>query len=151
MINNDQLLSCPAINKLNFDKNIVDTKAIHMGHLEQERQYLQSTKRPSTQQSFRKRLETINTIIPFDAKSMAYGDLTGSFPYMSSRGAKYVFIMYDYDANAILAHVLKSKQAHEIKQAWLASTKRLTKHGHILKHFILDNECSNGLKHAIQK
>ena len=51
-INNDQLLSWPAIDKLNFDKNIVDTKAIRMGHLEQERQYLQSTKRPITQQSF---------------------------------------------------------------------------------------------------
>ena len=42
---------------------------------------------------------------------------------MSSRGAKYLFILYDYDANAILAHVLKSKQVHEKKQAWLATTK----------------------------
>ena len=74
--NNDQLLSWPAINKLNFGKYIVDTKAIHMGHLEQECQYLQFTKRPSTQQPSRKTLETINTIIPFDAKSMVYGDLT---------------------------------------------------------------------------
>ena len=96
-------------------------------------------------------METINTIIQFDAKSMAYGDLTASFPYTSSTGEIYLFIIYDYDTNAILAHTLKSKQAHEIKYAWLATTKRLTTHGHVIKYFVLDNECSNNLKQAIRK
>ena len=49
-INNNQLLSWPAIEKLNFPKVILDTKAIHMGHLDQERQNLQSTKIQITQQ-----------------------------------------------------------------------------------------------------
>ena len=82
---------------------------------------------------------------------MTYGDLTGSFPYTSSRGAKYLFIMYDYDSNAILIQTLKSKQAHKIKQAWVILTNRIIKHGHILKHYVLDNECSNDLKQAIRK
>ena len=127
-INNDQLLSWPVIDKLNFGKYIVDTKAIHMGHLDEERQYLQSTKQQSAKKPSHKALEIINTIIPFDAKSMACGNLTGPFPYTSLRGAKYLFILYDYDANTIFAHTLKSKQVHEIKQAWLATTKRLEKH-----------------------
>ena len=114
-INNDQLLSWPVIEKLNFNKCIIDTKAIHMGHLDQECQNLQLTKKQFTQQLSEKKLETINKILPFTAKAMAYGDLTGSFPYTSSRGAKYLFIMYDYDSNTILIQPLKSKQAHEIK------------------------------------
>ena len=150
-INNDQLLSWPAIEKLNLSKCIIDTKAIHMGHLDQERQNLQSTKKKVTQQPNEKKLGTINTIIPFTAKAIAYGDLTGAFPYTSSRGAKYLFIMYDYDSNAILMQPLKSKQAHEIKQAWVTLTNRIIKNGHIIKHYVLDNECSHDLKQAIRK
>ena len=108
-INNDQLISWPAIVKKNFNKCIVDTKAIHIEHLDQEWQYLESIKQGSIQQKIDTTLETINTITSFIAKAMAYGDLTGSFLYTLSRGVKYLFIMYDYDANAILVHTLKSK------------------------------------------
>ena len=122
-----------------------------MGHLDQECQNLQSTKKQVTQQPSEKILETINIILLFTVKAMAYGDLTGSFPYTSSRGAKYLFIMYDYDSNAILIQPLKSKQGHEIKQAWVRLMNRVIKHGHILKHHVLDNKCSNDLKQAIRK
>ena len=61
-----------------------------MGHLNQERQFLQSTKESTesgiTQQNV-KTLETINTVVPFTEKAMVYGDLTGSFPYTSTRGS----------------------------------------------------------------
>ena len=153
-IKNDQLLSWPAIDKINFHKTIQDTTAIHMGHLEQERQFLQSTKIHSTSNNVEnntKTFETINTIVPFTPKAMAYGDLTGSFPYPSTRGARYLFIMYDYDSNAILVHTLKTKQAHEIKHAWLTLTNRLMQTGHVIKHYVLDNECSFDLKRAIKK
>ena len=62
-----------------------------MGNLDQERKNLQSTKTQVTQQPNEKKLETVNTILPFTAKAMAYEDLTGVFPYTSSRGAK-IFI-----------------------------------------------------------
>ena len=32
----------------------------------------------------------------------AFLDLTGKFPYTSSRGYKYLLVIYDYDSNAIL-------------------------------------------------
>ena len=35
-------------------------------------------------------------------------DLTGSFPITSSRGHKYIFVLYDYDSNAILAEPIFS-------------------------------------------
>jgi hypothetical protein len=32
-----------------------------------------------------------------------YTDQTGRFPMVSSKGDKYIMILYDYDSNAILA------------------------------------------------
>ena len=113
-ITNDNLMSLPAIDKINFKMAIKDTTSIHMGHFDQERQFLQSTRETSDNklmQQPEKTLSTIKSMVPFTAKAMVYGDPTGSLPYTSSRGAKYLFIMYNYDANAILVHTLKTKQA----------------------------------------
>ena len=82
---------------------------------------------------------------------MAYGDLTGAFPFTSTRRHKYVYLMYDYDANAILVHPLKTRQAAEITSAWTKLHACLTKHGHVVTHFILDNEILSNLKHAFAK
>ena len=59
--------------------------------------------------------------------------------------------MYDYDTNAILVHPLKTRQAAEITSAWTKLHTRLTKHGHVVTHFILDNEILSNLKHAFAK
>ena len=47
-------------------------------------------------------------IIPFSAKEMSYEDLTGAFPYTSSRGYKYLYVLYNYDSNLILVEPLKN-------------------------------------------
>ena len=131
-IKNNNLISWPSIDKLDFKTNIIDPQAIHMGHLDQERSNLQSTKIkiPSSPATLKRTFETLNLILPFTAKEMTYGDMTGAFPYTSTRGNKYIYLMYDYDSNAILVHPLKSRQAHEIHDAWQTLTNRLEKHGH---------------------
>ena len=43
-------------------------------------------------------------------KEKAYTDQTGRFPHKSTRGNEYLFTLYDYDANIILQHPLKSRQ-----------------------------------------
>ena len=48
-----------------------------------------------------------------DDKQKGYCDLTGRFPYKSSRGTQYLFVMYDYDSNAILFEGLKTRQSGE--------------------------------------
>ena len=92
-IRNNHLVSWPAIHKINFLSNIVDTRATDICHLDQEKNNLQSTKyvQPQlklptiyTEPSMEKSFEVLNTIIPFTAKEMSYGDLNGSFPYTSS-------------------------------------------------------------------
>ena len=88
--------------------------------------------------------------IPFSAKEMSYGDLTGAFPYTSSRCNKYLYVMYDHDANSILVQPLKNRNAATIVQAWKTLFNRLTKHGHETKIFILDNEFSTELKNTLK-
>ena len=60
-----------------------------------------------------------------------------------------MFTLYDYDANIILQHPLKSRQGKEIADTFHATFLKSTKHGYATKLFILDNECSNDLKLAI--
>ena len=59
--------------------------------------------------------------------------------------------MHDYNANGIMCAPLKNQQAKTITEAWELLHSRLTKHGHETKNFILDNECSNDLKLALEK
>ena len=86
---------------------IQDTTNIDMGHFKKGRKNLQTTKT----------YETMASIIPFLAKEMSYGDLTGAFPYMSTRGNKYLYILYDYNSNAILVELIKNRQVQSIIQA----------------------------------
>ena len=147
---NNHLVTWPGINKLNFNKLICDTNAIEMGHMNRERKNLQSTKieapSPTTIKNLTARTyHLLSKIIPFMPKEMAYGDLMGAFPFTSTQGHKYIYLMYDYDANAILVYPLKTRQAAEITAAWTHLHARLTKHGHIVTHFILDNEISSNI------
>jgi hypothetical protein len=43
-----------------------------------------------------------------------YTDQTGIFPVVSSKGNKYIMILYDYDSNAILAQPIKDRTAPEL-------------------------------------
>ena len=89
--------------------------------------------------------------MPFSPKELSYCDLISSFPFTSSRGSKYLYVLYDFDSNAILVHPLKSRQASEITNVWKSLYERLTQHGHQVTNFILDNEFSNELKQALKK
>ena len=123
---------------------------------EQGKKNLQSTKieppaQPTITNLSTRTYHLMSKIILFTPKEMAYGDLTGAFPFTSTQGHKYIYLMYDYDANATLLHSLKTRQAAKITAAWIQLHARLTKHGHIVTHFILDNEISTTIKKAFQK
>ena len=153
-INNGNFLSWPGIRELNFKKLLGTTLALEKGHLDQERKNLQSTREHSKdfppQKISNKTYNIFVTIAtPNDSNNKTYSDQTGKFPHMSSRGAQYLFIMYDYDSNTILMQTLKNRQAKEISDAFKNAYRRLTKHGHEVSLFVLDNECSAELKSTI--
>ena len=146
-INNNFLDTWSGINKLNMKYLITDPTNISMGHLDQERKNTQSTKVPT--ESPQCTYNISSTIIPFSAKEISYGDLTGAFPYTSSRGNHYLYVMYDHDSNAILVAPLKNRSTTSIVEAWKQLFTRLTQHGHETIMFILDNKFSGQLKSTL--
>ena len=61
---------------------------------------------------------SLSKMYKFNPKTTAYSDLTGRFPYKSSRGNQYILIVYDYDSNAILAEPLSDRRGHTITKTW---------------------------------
>jgi hypothetical protein len=49
-----------------------------------------------------------------------YTDQTGRFPVVSSKGNKFIMILYDYDSNAILAQPIKDRTSPELLKAFQA-------------------------------
>ena len=98
-----------------------------------------------------KTYEYASLIVPFTPKLKTYMDLTGRFPYKSSSGNEYIYVMYDFDSNAIFGLPIKNRQAKTLATAWETLHQRLTIHGHPTKHFVLDNEIGAELKGALKK
>ena len=93
---------------------------------------------------------TITDLSDVSPKQTGFMDLTGKFPYSSSRGNNYFLVIYDYDSNAILVELLKNRQAETIVTAWKKAVKILERQGIQPKLFILDNEISADLKSAME-
>ena len=51
-------------------------------------------------------------------KNSGYTDLTGHFPYRSSRGNKYIMVAYSYNINAILEKAINNRSTSSITSAW---------------------------------
>ena len=79
-----------------------------------------------------------------------FSDQTGKFPVTSSRGNKYVMVVYDHDSNATLTVPLKSKSAADHLQAITKIHSFLNSKGIFPKLHIMDNECSNIVKNYIK-
>ena len=102
-------MTCHGIEDLNFNKLIGTTIATEKGHLDQEHKHLQSTKIfhkdehedffPTKQdQKIHERYATIINAVDKNkcmATAKSYVDLTDAFPHTSSRGNKYLVVMYD--------------------------------------------------------
>jgi hypothetical protein len=75
-----------------------------------------------------------------------YTDRTGQFPVVSSKGNKYVMILYDYDSNAIMAQPIIDRTAPEFLRAFQVMEQELVARGLKTKLMKLDNEASPLLK-----
>ena len=88
-------------------------------------------------------------ITPFNPKETAYSDLSGRFPFKSSRGNKYLLVVND--SNAILVEALKDRTASAITKAWEKIHLTFKNCGIAPKLYILDNEISGDFKEALKK
>jgi hypothetical protein len=69
-----------------------------------------------------------------------YMDQTGRFPVVSSKGNKYIMVLYDYDSNAILEKPIKNSTAPELLKAFQFMEQELVAKCLTPKVMKLDNE-----------
>ena len=86
-----------------------------------------------------------------DLDETTCSDKTGKFPCISSRGNRYLMVVYCYDANAILLLPIKNRSAGELTKTLEDVFDYLTQRGFKPKFHIMDNEAAketiNMIKH----
>ena len=192
-IKNNHFSTWPGLTSELITKHLPMSIATAKGHLNQERQNIQSTKTPSTdfkvtlqriKQNVKKLKNQISKNAKYDEASqdnilldsfplsdspnkktneaifgiysskdvgVGYTDLTGRFPYQSTRGNNYIFVAYHYDANAILVEPIKNRKALTIVIAWEKINNKLKIAGLQPTTYIMDNEFSDDMKIALRK
>ena len=138
------------------------SEATTLGHLDQQRKNIQSTKAQDDDQN------TMHTPSPLDQGSHThalyaatisynqptgklYTDLTGRFPVQSSRGHKYILVAYNFDSNSIHVRPLKSRHDNDTIKAYEDIYNMLKQRGQKPRLHWLDNEASKALKNFIHK
>ena len=58
-----------------------------------------------------------------------YTDQTGQFPVISSKGNKYIMVVFEADSNNIMAEPMKSIKASELTTVYAKIHKMLTSRG----------------------
>jgi hypothetical protein len=150
-IKNGIFLSWPGVNEHNVEKYLSKSTSTAKGHLNQQRQNARTTKikdaelidqDPDPDLGIKTQYVYAATI---DAGQI-YTDQTGRFPVVSSKGNKYIMVLYDYDSNAILAKTIKNRTAPELLKAFQFMEQELAARGLKPKLMKLDNEASKLLK-----
>jgi hypothetical protein len=151
----------PGLTAATLKKHPPHSIATAKGHLDQKRANIQSTKKPLQPDPDVPHDESFPTTIPNGHTTNAcfaalesfhqptrqvHTDQTGAFPVTSTRGIKYVFILYDYDSNSIHPIPIKNRSAESILEAYQKAHNKLVQAGLCPKLHRLDNECSQILK-----
>jgi hypothetical protein len=139
------------LNEHSVEKYLSKSTSTAKGHLNQQRQNARTTKIKDAQllDSDVDLDHGIKTQYVYAATIDAgqiYTDQTGRFPVISSKGNKYIMVLYDYDSNAILAKPIKDRTAPELLKAFQVMEQELVNRGLKPNLMKLDNEASTVLK-----
>ena len=155
------LVNFPGLTATLLRKYPPTSRATIKGHLDQTRKNVRSTKHSTTHFA----LNAITDFYPTDAPhsdnnstifadildipsttGQIFTDQPGRFIAPSSTGNNYIFILYDYDSNAILAHPMPNRTATSILTAYKQLHGQLVTAGRRPKLQRIDNECSDALQ-----
>jgi hypothetical protein len=129
------------------------------GHMKLISQGVNSTTRPPRKRNTpRTRHHALTiTVIPtedvttdVDLSGLIGTDLPGRYPITSARGHKYIFVLYDADANYIHAEPIKSRSADDLVNGFTQCYQALTKNNFKARVIRLDNETSAQFKDHIE-
>ena len=98
---------------------------------------------PLQEDKVRTQMEYMQTI-EFTGKVST--DQTGRFPVTSSRGSKYLMVLYDHDSNTILYEPLTLLNERKLIRATRVLHAYLSDCDLTSQYQILDNDCPGGLK-----
>ena len=141
----------------NVRQHLPRSLATAKGHLDQTRQRTTTppTSNPDDFEDFNPLVEPVTQFVyaavVHTETGQIYTDLTGRFPHQSSRGNNYIFVLYDYDSNAILATAIKTRSGTSILNAYKELHGILASRGLKPKLQRLDNEASTALKQYISE
>jgi hypothetical protein len=150
-IKHGNFTSWPGLTEQAVEKHLSKSTSTTKGHLNQQRKNARTTKvkdpklivtEPDLNHGIKTQFVYAATI---DAGQI-YTDQTGIFPVVSSKGKKYIMILYDYDSNAILAQPIKYRTAPELLRAFRVMEQELVARGLQPKLMKLENEASKLLK-----
>ena len=140
------------------------SRATAKGHLDQERQNKRSTKPKPLEAALdtteNEDLDSFpHSLSPEDGtrthdcfatvfapSGLVYTDQTGRFIVPSDSGNNYLFVLYDYDSNCILAEPMKNRTKPSLLAAYKKLHAKLCSAGLRPRYQRLDNECSDIMK-----
>ena len=156
-INNNQLTTWPELTASNIRRHLPKSTATVLGHLDQQRKNLRSTKSPAPQiddlelnlpitDGLRTNAVYASIVTLPAPTGHTYSDQTGRFPVQSSQGNEYVFVLYDFDSNAIFSEPMRNRTGIEILRCYKKIYELLVSRGLRPQLHKLDNEASTVLK-----
>jgi hypothetical protein len=125
------LTSWPGLNVTAINKHFPESVETQKGHMKHQRQGIRSTKVPIVQPNvteeeriaIEQALKTIKQkqrdiyVDIWEEKELVYSDQTGKFPTTSSRGNKYLMVLYYIDGSYIMMEPMKSRHENEMIRA----------------------------------
>ena len=159
------LTSWPGMNVTAINKYFPESVETQKGHMKHQRQGVRSTKIPQLQADvseeekadIEKRIKELKQkhrdifVQIWEEKQVVYSDQTGKFPTTSSRGNKYLMVMYYIDGSYIMMEPMKSRHENEMIRVHNILIDRLKERGFQPKKQILDNEISKAYEKSITK
>ncbi|KAL7524388.1 hypothetical protein ACHAWF_000931, partial [Thalassiosira exigua] len=133
-----------------------ETNATQEGHVHGQRQGIKSTKKQPPVQEQRdqkdeqKARENDIFLQVYDLQETIYIDQTGQFPYLSSKGNRYIMVAVHIDANYIAKEPMKNRTEGQMIEAYNRIVAKFKEAGLSMKKHILDNEASEEFKATIK-
>ena len=147
----------PGVSVSAVQKHFPESEETQKGHMKSVRQGLRTTKdkidktlRDSEKQEPIPRKQDI-FVTTVDLQETIYTDQTGKFPYVSSRGNRYIMVALHIDANAIYVEPMRTRAKENFVDTYEKVVSQMRTDGLKIKKQVLDNEASEEYKNAIKE
>ena len=135
-IDSGNFTSWPEVTRKSVHNHLPSSEYTAISNLKRQRKNINSTKKhndiddfldrhPPQENNNNETSSIFITIVTKNELKKAYLDQTGKFPFISSLGNNYVFVMYNYNKNTIFTKPLPSRWAKTIADAWKNVSNKL--------------------------